>query len=248
LPADNEYRATWQEILDGVAAGRPPEAGHEGTGQVMPAIQAFVNADGWAATRAVVEAQRELLFRPEVEAIFEENIRNAQNGGDTRRAGVLQQHLDLLRACQRDGITAAFERLEEARRPPLPFDEELIPRTVGALRGSPAEKLAHFQHVTGLAASTTDPELKAFLGAIQMALVGGDLRASGEELKGVYAQAWGPSSWASPARGSAKCWGASPAIRWPSWDLPPIAARSGVRTWPKSATGPPPPATATLSH
>lgn len=192
LPADNPYHAAWQQIREGVAAGGPPAAAaDERLAQLMAAIQAFVNAPSWAESRQVVEAQRDLLLSDEAEAIFEENITQANRDGNQQWADYLQQRLDLLRACRQEGIAAAFAALEQRRPADLPFDPDLIPQTAAALRGSPQEKLAHLQRVTALLAQAQDPGLRAFLEAIQAALVGGDLAELGRRLSGVYAQAWG---------------------------------------------------------
>ncbi len=190
LPADNPYHAAWQQIVDGVAAGGLAAGSDERRAQRMAAIQAFVNAPDWAASRRIVEAQPDLLLSDEAEAIFEENIARAGQEGDQRRADYLRQHLDLLRACRREGIAAAFAAREQRRAVDLPFDPDLIPQTAAALRGSPQEKLTHLQRVSALLAQAQDPGLRAFLEAIQAALVGGDLAGLGRGLQGVYAQAW----------------------------------------------------------
>jgi tetratricopeptide (TPR) repeat protein len=191
LPPANSYRATLQEILDGIAAGGPAAAAPDPEhAEVMTAIQAFVNSQDWEEAQAVVEAQEDLLLTDRAAAIFEENIRDRRTRGRDQEADSLQQHLDLLRACRRDGIAAAFEQPASRPQPSLPFDEELIPRTVGALRGSSQDKVAHMSYLAGLAARTTDGALRALIGEIQMALVGGDLRALGGSLTGIYRQVW----------------------------------------------------------
>jgi hypothetical protein len=195
LPEENPFRATWQEILDRIAAGGaaagPAEAEADAeNAEVMDAVQAFVNSADWDAARAVVETRQGLLLTDQVEGIFADNIQDRRTRGRNQEAVSLQQHLDLLRACRRDGIAAAFERGASRPQPPLPFDDDLIPRTIGALRGSSQEKVAHMNTLAGLSAQTTDGELRALIGEIQMALVGGDLRALGGSLKGIYKQAW----------------------------------------------------------
>lgn len=150
----------------------------------------FVNADDWDATRQVVEAQQALLFRPEVAALFEHNIAQAKAAGEQRTVNILEQHLALLRDCQEHGIAETFEQLAAAQQDDLPFDEELIPRSIAALLGNPQEKLAHAQYLTAQTAQTTDDNLKALINTLQLALFSSDLSQLGRDLQGVYRQAW----------------------------------------------------------
>jgi hypothetical protein len=68
--------------------------------------------------------------------------------------------------------------------------EELIASAIAALRGRAPEKMAYAQVLTVQAAQTTDEQLKALLTAIQLALFGGDRAQLGQDLEGVYLQAW----------------------------------------------------------
>jgi hypothetical protein len=72
----------------------------------------------------------------------------------------------------------------------LPFDEELIRRSIVALLGGPPEKMAHMQYLTELSKQVTDEEVKALIETIQLALVGGNLAQLGRHLEGVYRAAW----------------------------------------------------------
>ena len=72
----------------------------------------------------------------------------------------------------------------------LPFDAELIPRSIEALSGGPQEKMAHIQYLVTIGTQTADEELKAFLQVIQLGLLGSDLSQLGETLSGVYREAW----------------------------------------------------------
>jgi hypothetical protein len=155
----------------------------------MQAINALVNTAGIEAImRQVVEAQQALLFLPEVESIFEQNIAQAISDGKQERASELQIYLDVLRLCKQQGIAATFAQLEQP--PDLPFDPEIIPRSIAALRGGPQEKMAHAQYLTSLATQSGDAQLQALVNTIQTALFGGNLDSLGHDLEGVYAQAW----------------------------------------------------------
>jgi hypothetical protein len=142
-----------------------------------------------------VELQQALLFQPEVERLFEESIVDMRARGEQRAVELLELHLALLRQCKAIGIAEAFKQLEEAgeqeeNEDRLPFDAELITRSVEALLGSPQERMAHMQYLAAMAGGTTDEGLKALINALQMALLGGDLSQLGRNLSGVYKQAW----------------------------------------------------------
>jgi hypothetical protein len=157
---------------------------------VMQAVREYVTAQDWSATRQVVEERQELLFQPEVEVVFEQNIARARADGEQRMLELLELHLALLRDCRSRGIAVAFEELEKAQADVLPFPAELISRSIAALLGSPQEKIAHMQYLTTQAAPTTDEQFKALLNTIQLALFSTDLSQIGRDLIGVYRQAW----------------------------------------------------------
>jgi tetratricopeptide (TPR) repeat protein len=76
------------------------------------------------------------------------------------------------------------------KRDALPFDVELIPRSIAALLGGAQKKMEHAQYLSMLAAQTTDEGLKALINVIQLALFSKDLSQLGRDLKGVYQQTW----------------------------------------------------------
>jgi len=90
-----------------------------------------------------------------------------------------------------EGIAAGG--LEDDERPQddeLPFDAELISRSIAAFLGGPQEKIAHVQYLTAMGTQTTDEELKALLQVIQLGLFGSDLSQLSQNLSGVYREAW----------------------------------------------------------
>ena len=90
-----------------------------------------------------------------------------------------------------EGIAAGgLEDDETPQDDDLTFDAELIPRSIAALLGGPQEKMAHVQYLTAMSAQTTDEALKALLQVIQLGLFGSDLSQFGQNLSGVYRQAW----------------------------------------------------------
>jgi hypothetical protein len=188
LPADHPYAQAVAAIQSGIAAGDSPAI--EGAAEIVQAIRAFINTQDWDALRQVLEAKQALLFQPEVEQIFEQNIKQAQAAGDERAVGLLEQHLAILRGCKQRGIAETFAQFNDAGEDVLPFDAKLIPRSIAALLGSPQEKMALVQYLVTLSSQTTDAELKVLLNGIQVALFGGDLSQPGQHLSGVYLQAW----------------------------------------------------------
>ncbi len=138
----------------------------------------------------MVEAQQELLFRPEVETLFEQDIAHVRSAGDECVVELLEIHLALLQACKSVDIAQAFAQLTAEQEQAQPFDSELISRTVAALLGSPQQKMEHMQYLTGQLAQATDERLKALLQVIQLALFSNDLSQLGRDLQGVYREAW----------------------------------------------------------
>jgi hypothetical protein len=138
--------------------------------------------------RQVVEAQQALLFQPEVEAIFEQNIAHVRSQGNEQAVRMLELYLNVLRACKQQGIAATFAQIENP--PDLPFDLEIITRSIAALRGGPQEKMTHAQYLTTLTRQSEDAQFRALVNTIQHALFGGSLDNLGNDLDGVYAQAW----------------------------------------------------------
>src|SRR5205807_4542432 len=94
------------------------------------------------------------------------------------------------------GIAQIFEPLaaaqeeEDTEEDKLPFEAELISRSIAALMGGPQEKMAHAQYLMAQAAQTEDEELKALLNVIQLALFSKDFSQLGRDLHGAYRQAW----------------------------------------------------------
>ena len=158
--------------------------------EVVQAVRDFLSAKNWNTTRQVVETRQEMLFQPEAERILEQNIAAYRAAGDAPTITHLERRLALLRTCKASGIEKAFANLQQAGTATLPFDFDLIPRSIRALLGSPQEKMNHIQYLATLAQETTDEDLKALINTVQMALVGGDPSQLGRNLQGLYRAAW----------------------------------------------------------
>jgi tetratricopeptide (TPR) repeat protein len=142
LTEGNPYTEELNEIHAGIVAGvsQGEETSVALSDEVMQAMNDFVNAEDWDATRQVLEEQHAYLFQPEVETLLEQNITGAKAVGEQRAVRMLEQHLSLLRECKTVGIVEVFERLTAEGKEALPFDAELIPRSIAALLGGPQKK------------------------------------------------------------------------------------------------------------
>jgi hypothetical protein len=168
-----------------------PDAANSVVNEVIKAIQAFLGADDWEATRQVVEARQQLLFLPITEKIFEQNIVDAQAKGDERRQKVLEKHLALLQACKTAGIEAAFaDLIKTEAAEPDPTMLEVVRQHIQALIGNPEDKLAFAQHLHAQLALAPSPDLTALYRTIQLALLGAPLESLGEDLQGEPQRAW----------------------------------------------------------
>ena len=92
-------------------------------------------------------------------------------------------------------MAATGERIEAAQQAAvdlanLPFDQELIPRSIQALSGGPKEKKQCMQYLAAQETQADDPGTKALINTIQLALFGSPLAQLGQDLEGVYRQAW----------------------------------------------------------
>ena len=82
---------------------------------MMQAIRDFLNAENWTVTQQVLETRQELLYRPEAEAIFVQNIENAKKVGNEQATQFLEMHLAILRSSKERGIAQTFEQLQQAQ-------------------------------------------------------------------------------------------------------------------------------------
>ena len=205
LPDNHPYAQALTAIHEGIATGGIPAAGDAGNADdrgdardsqaLMQAIRDFVNAENWEATQHVVEQQQEVLYRPEVDAIFVQNIEGAKKAGNERATQLLEMHLAILRGCKEQGIAQTFEQLQQAQDEQeddtdTSFIETLIEQSVAALRGGPQEKMAFMQQLAAISSQIEDEEMKALLTVIQTALFGGELTQLGDNLPDDYRQIW----------------------------------------------------------
>lgn len=79
---------------------------------VAKAVQAYLNAENWDATREVLRENQELLFMPEAEALLQELIGHAADNQNDRLAQVFELHLNILRAAKMGGIDMIFDQVK----------------------------------------------------------------------------------------------------------------------------------------
>src|SRR5438874_11371014 len=80
LPGDHPYAQSLAAIQEGIAAGGPKAV--SASDEMIKAVIDFVNAENWDASRQVIETRQAVLFRPEIEVLFEQNIAQAQASGN----------------------------------------------------------------------------------------------------------------------------------------------------------------------
>jgi hypothetical protein len=77
---------------------------------VIEAVVAFVNAERWSTTRALLETQKALLWSPAADEIFGDLI--SQNADDTAAKAQINWAWDILKVARRAGIPGALERAQ----------------------------------------------------------------------------------------------------------------------------------------
>jgi tetratricopeptide (TPR) repeat protein len=196
LAADHPYAPALAAIRTGVAAGGPKEL--PAAREIVEAVRAFVGTEDWAAARRMVEERHEVLFRDEVDALFDRNIATAMANGDERGVRLLALHRDVLRTCREQGIEAGFQWLQtmlaeaDARAAAAAEQEalppEFVPRCVAALLGTPAERVKLYSYLQGL--GRFDPQVRPLTDALGAAALAGTVTGYGTNLTGPHAQVW----------------------------------------------------------
>ena len=88
-------------------------------------VLAFIEAESWSESQEIVERERELLFSEEVNSVFSNLFEQYKD--DAKMTQMLQEHQALLKACQIEGIEAAFAR-KISQMVPLGLPPELMSR------------------------------------------------------------------------------------------------------------------------
>jgi hypothetical protein len=75
--------------------------------QLFDAIQAFIQANTWAASQRIIEAHPELLS-DEADQLLGQLVAIARQQGDAQAEGAFTEHRQLLALCRQVGVEAAF--------------------------------------------------------------------------------------------------------------------------------------------
>jgi len=195
LPAGHPYAGVLAQIRADIKQGGLQEL--PVLEEVAQAVQAFLNAEDWAATRQVVDAQQAMLFSPEAAELLQALAAQAQSEGNQRAAEMFQLHLAVLRECQANGVGPAFEKLAQAQRaqqnpadPAAGLPPDFVGKCAAALTGPPPLRATTFDWLRELAAAL--PAWGPLIRAVQNALPawGTSLNELGGDLTGEQAAIW----------------------------------------------------------
>ena len=75
--------------------------------QLFDVIQAFIQADSWAASQRIIEAHPELLS-DEADQLLGQLVAIARQQGDAQAEGTFTEYRQLLARCRQVGVQAAF--------------------------------------------------------------------------------------------------------------------------------------------
>jgi tetratricopeptide (TPR) repeat protein len=203
LPQDaaGQTRDKLQQYLDAMRQGIAPGQAIGGSA-TMPSAQLQVIVANTVAVMTTMQERRAEWREAITKALQQVKSSNRQQDADFFAAvlAVLNGELPVLPGdhpyapalakIQEGNAAGGLEDDDTPQDAELPFDAELIPRSITALSGGPQEKMAHIQYLTAMDSQTTDEELKALLQVIQLGLFSSDLSQSGQNLSGVYREAW----------------------------------------------------------
>lgn len=130
---------------------------------LIDVVVAFVNADGWEASRKVLESNP-MLMSPQAERAMDNFIQQALQEDRTDLAYQLSMHLDVLRSAKEVGYDEAFDRIN---RPPDEAMAKLIAEfvNVGDLQAARAFINEHPELLTNEGDATFDVLVQAALAA-----------------------------------------------------------------------------------
>jgi tetratricopeptide (TPR) repeat protein len=87
---------------------------------LLHALQNFVGAETWEASRAVVDTEPQVLLSDDAQKALRQLADVARKTGDERIAALLEDHRELLQVCREEGVARAFASRTAA---PGPTDE-----------------------------------------------------------------------------------------------------------------------------
>jgi hypothetical protein len=117
--------------------------------QLFDAIQAFMQADTWAASQRIIEARPELLS-DEANQLLDQLVAIARQQGDAQAESAFSEYRQLLARCRQVGVEAAFA--EKA------IEGDEIPSELGALlEALPPEQRQILLDALNLSSDSKDP-------------------------------------------------------------------------------------------
>ena len=78
---------------------------------VVEAVQSFLLAESWEASRAVLNAQEQTLLGEEAQKLLRELAQEAREAGEERTAALIEEHRRVIERSRNDGIDATFAEL-----------------------------------------------------------------------------------------------------------------------------------------
>jgi tetratricopeptide (TPR) repeat protein len=134
-------------------------------GALAQAVESFLQAESWEASRAVVAVEPDLLGEG-AQTLLSDLAKRARLAGDERSAELFEWHREVLERCAREGIDAAFSDLVGGDGSPPDMDELLSELAHQA--GTPADvprRIELCQQALARISRDDDPELWALLQA-----------------------------------------------------------------------------------
>jgi tetratricopeptide (TPR) repeat protein len=189
LPDDHIYAPVLAELLQNVQASHAHETAPP-VEEVARAVEDYIRAKDMQTRRQVLEAQEMLLFRPGAAVLLEQKMHRAQAEGEQAKAAMLHDLLNLLQACTSNGIAATFAQRTTSQSCDPALIDELVTRTVAALRGEPEKKLEHTTYLTQLDSRIQDDHIKPLIHTIQVAMFGANIHELGRDLTPTCREAW----------------------------------------------------------
>jgi tetratricopeptide (TPR) repeat protein len=158
------------------------------TAPVAEAVQSFLLAGSWEASRAIVHAEPQALLGEEAQELLRALAEEAREAGDERAAALIDEHRRLLERSREEGVEAAFADLVA---PIAPTDLDAVLAELAQEPSTPAEnerRLELCRLALEVVSRDDNPELWALLQAsLGTSLIFATLRDRAENVEGAIA-------------------------------------------------------------
>ena len=135
------------------------------TAPVADAVQSFLLAGSWEASRAIVHAEPQALLGEEAQELLRALAEEAREAGDERAAALIDEHRRLLERSREEGVEAAFA---DFVAPIAPTDLDAVLAELAQEPSTPAEnerRLELCRLALEVVSRDDNPELWALLKA-----------------------------------------------------------------------------------